>query len=216
LIVGGGKVGSHLADLLQDQRHRVTLVEVNEQVFARLQSELQAVRTLLGDGCNPQMLRDAGVTGMDAVVATTGDDEDNLVVAKLAKHEYHVPRVVARVNNPKNEWLFTRRMGVDIAVSQAAMLARLIHEELSLGDMIPLLKLAGGKVTLAEFEVPAASKTVGQRIDAITLPSECVLAALLRGGEVIIPRGDTTIVARDHVIAVVRTDRQAELLRLFG
>jgi trk system potassium uptake protein TrkA len=216
LIVGGGKVGSHLADLLQNQRHRVTLVEANEQVFARLQSELTSVRTLLGDGCDPQMLRDAGVMGMGAVVATTGDDEDNLVVAKLAKHEYRVPRVVARVNNPKNEWLFTQRMGVDIAVSHAAMLARLIHEELSLGDMIPLLKLAGGKVSLAEFEVPATSKTVGLRIDAIKLPSECVLAALLRGGEVVIPRGDTTIVAGDHVLAVVRTDKQTELLRLFG
>ncbi len=216
LIVGGGKVGSQLADLLQAQRHRVTLVELNEQVFARLQSELKSVRTLLGDGCNPQMLCDAGVTGMDAVVATTGDDEDNLVVAKLAKHEYRVSRVVARVNNPKNEWLFTQRMGVDIAVSHAVMLARLIHEELSLGDMIPLLKLAGGKVSLAEFEVPATSKTVGLPIGGIKLPAECVLAALLRDGEVVIPRGDTTIRAGDRVLAVVQTDREAELLRLFG
>ena len=216
LIVGAGMVGSHLASLLQAQRHRVTLIETNEQIFARVKADLPHVRVLLGDGCNPQALRDAQVTAMDAVVATTGDDEDNLVVAKLAKHEYRVARVVARVNNPKNEWLFTERMGVDIAVSHATMLARLIHEELSLGDMIPLLKLAGGKVSLAEFEVPAASKTVGRRIDTIKLPAECVLAALLRGGEVVIPRGDTVILAADRVVAVVRTDKQAELVRLFG
>ena len=215
LIVGAGKVGSHLAGILEAQGHRVTVIEANEHIVARVQAELKLVSVILGDGCNPSVLRDAGVTAMDAVVATTGDDEDNLVVAKLAKHEYRVGRVIARVNNPKNEWLFTPRMGVDIAISHAAMLARLIHEELSLGDMIPLLKLAGGKVTLAELEARSDSGVVGRRIDAITLPDECVLVALLRDGDVIIPRGETIIRAGDHALAVVRTDKQAELVRLF-
>lgn len=215
LVVGGGKVGAHLASILQEQGHRVTVIELNEQIAGRLRHELKNIQIVLGDGCNPQILRECGVAEMQAVVATTGDDEDNLVVAKLAKHEYRVGRVIARVNNPKNEWLFTQRMGVDIAVSHSAMLARLIHEELALGDLVPLLKLAGGKVSLVEFTVPATSRTVGQRIDALRLPGECVLATVLRNGEVIIPRGETILAAADRVIALIRTDQQAELVTLF-
>ena len=216
LIVGGGKVGAHLADILQGHGHRITLIEINEQIATRIRTSLREVQVLAGDGCNPAVLRDAGITSMQAVVAATGDDEDNLVVAKLAKHEYRVGRVVARINNPKNEWLFTRRMGVDIAVSHSAMLARLIQEELTMGDLIPLLKLAGGEVSLTELQVPATSQTVGQRVDALRLPSECVLVALVRVGTVVIPRGDATIAAGDRVIALIRSDQQAELAAIFA
>jgi trk system potassium uptake protein TrkA len=216
LIVGGGKVGAHLATILDGQAHRVTLIELSEPVVNRVRANVKNAQVLLGDGCNPQVLRDAGISSIDAVVAATGDDEDNLVVAKLAKHEYRVGRVIARVNNPKNEWLFTNRMGVDIAVSHAAILARLIEEELSLGDLIPLLKLAGGKVSLVEFTVPASSKAVGQRVDALALPAECVLVTVLRDGEVVIPRGETTIATDDHIIALIRSEQQPELVRLFG
>ena len=216
LIVGGGKVGSHLASILQEHGHRITLIEVNEQVFARVQPAIKAGQVVLGDGCNPQVLREAGVMQMQAVVAATGDDEDNLVVAKLAKDEYRVDRVIARVNNPKNEWLFTRAMGVDVAVSHASMLARLIHEELTMGDLIPLLKLASGKVSLAELTVPETSHTAGQRIDSIRLPPECVLVTVLRDGEIIIPRGETTIAAGDRIIALVREEQQAQLVTIFG
>src|SRR5687768_5911535 len=130
LIVGGGKVGAYLAGTLKEHGHRIILIEVNEDLFNRLRSTLRDVQVVLGDGCNPQVMRDAGITNVDAVVATTGDDEDNLVIAKLAKHEYRIGRVIARVNNPKNEWLFTQRMGVDVAVSHSSLLARLIHEDL--------------------------------------------------------------------------------------
>ena len=215
LIVGGGKVGAHLASILQQHGHRITLIELNEQVATRIRTDLKSAQIVVGDGCNPQVLRDSGVTEMQAVVAATGDDEDNLVVAKLAKHEYGVERIIARVNNPKNEWLFTERMGVDIAVCHASTLARLIHEELTMGDLIPLLKLAGGKVSLVEFTVPATSHTVGRRIDALRLPNECVLATVLRDGEVIIPRGDTTLAVGDRIIALIRADQQAELTTIF-
>jgi len=216
LIVGGGKVGSHLAGILQEHGHRITVVEMNEQVAHRIRPLLRTAEVVLGDGCNPQVLRDVGIGEMQAVVATTGDDEDNLVVAKLAKHEYRVGRVIARINNPKNEWLFTPRMGVDVAVSHSMLLARLIHEELTLGDLIPLLKLAGGQVSLVEFTVPEASHTVGRRIDALRLPAECVLATVLRDGNVIIPRGETMIAGGDRIIALIRADQQAELVTLFN
>jgi trk system potassium uptake protein TrkA len=216
LIVGGGKVGAHLAGILQEQGHQITLIELSEQIANRIRAVLRTAKVVLGDGCNPQVLRDAGIGDMQAVVATTGDDEDNLVVAKLAKHEYRVNRVIARINNPKNEWLFTPRMGVDVAVSHSMMLARLIHEELTLGDLVPLLKLAGGQVSLVEIIVPESSQTAGRRIDGLSLPNECVLATVLRDGNVIIPRGETVIAAGDRIIALIRADQQAELVTLFN
>lgn len=216
LIVGGGKVGMSLADMLSVQGHQVTIIEMRDTVFAKMQRSLKTAQHIYGDGCNPAVLRDAGVETMDAVVAVTGDDEDNLVVAKLAKHEYHVGRVIARINNPKNEWLFTAKMGVDIAISHSALLARIIHEELSMGDLVPLLKLSGGKISLAEVTVSPHAAVLGRRVDALKLPAECVLATLVRQGALLLPRGDTTIEPGDKIIALVRIEQQAELVRIFG
>lgn len=216
LIVGGGKVGTNLANMLGAQGHVVTLIEMNDAVFNRLQRTTPQAQRVLGDGCKLQVLLDAGVESADAVVAVTGDDEDNLVVAKLAKHEYHAGRVIARVNNPKNEWLFTSKMGVDVAISHAALLARIIHEELSMGDLVPLLKLQRGQISLAEVTVPAEAQAVGQRVDALQLPADCVLATLLRNDQVLIPRGDTLVQPGDKIIALVKTEQQAELVRVFG
>jgi len=216
LIIGGGKVGSHLASILQGNDHRITLIETNEQIVTRLRSTLRESTIILGDGCNPQVLREARIADMQAVVATTGDDEDNLVVATLAKHEYRVGRVVARVNHPKNEWLFTKRMGVDLAVCHASTLARLIQEELNVRDLVPLLKLAGGEIGLVELTVPSTSRTLGQRVEAIALPAECVLVTIVRDGKIIIPRGDTTISVGDRIIALLRADEQAALVTIFG
>jgi trk system potassium uptake protein len=216
LIVGGGKVGTSLADMLGAQGHQVTIIEMRDTVFERNHRMVARARHIFGDGCNPLILREASVESMDAVVAVTGDDEDNLVVAKLAKHEYGVGRVIARINNPKNEWLFTARLGVDIAVSHSSLLARLIHEELSLRDLVPLLKLQGGQISLAEITVPPDSPTVGQRVVALKLPPQCVLATLVRNDEMVIPRGDTTIAAGDRIIALVRSDQQADLVSVFS
>lgn len=216
LIGGGGKLGSHLASILCGHGHKVVLIEQNEQLAMRLRSELPAATVVHGDACYPQTLRDASIATMHAAVATTGHDEDNLVIAKLAKHEFRLGRVIARINNPKNEWLFTKRMGVDIAISHAGMVARLIDEELTMGDLIPLLKLDGGEVSLAELQIPATSRTVGRKIEEIHLPEECVLVTVIRDGVITLPRGDTTCAAGDRIIALVRSDQQAELARLFG
>ena len=216
LIVGGGKVGTNLVNLLCNQGHNVTVIEINDAVFTKMQRTIPQARLICADGCNPLSLREAGIEGMDAVVAVTGDDEDNLVVAKLAKHEYRVGRVVARVNNTKNEWLFTPRMGVDIAISHSSLMARIIHEELGMGDLVPLLKLEGGQISLAELTVPQESQAIGSRVDALKLPVDCVLATLLRNGQILIPRGDTRIQAGDKIIALVKSEQQAELVRVFG
>ena len=216
LIVGGGKVGTSLANMLGSQGHLVTLIEMNDVVFNKLQRVVPQAERILGDGCKPQVLLEAGVESADAVVAVTGDDEDNLVVAKLSKHEYSANRVIARVNNPKNEWLFGASMGVDVAVSHAALLGRIIQEELSIGDLVPLLKLQRGQISLAEVTVPTESSVVGQRVDALQLPTDCVLATLLRNDQVMIPRGDTVVQPGDKIIALVKTEQQAELVRVFG
>jgi trk system potassium uptake protein len=134
LICGGGKLGTHLASILREHHHTVTLIEEDDQVMTRLRADLPHIALVHGDACAPQVLRDANITAMDAVVAVTGHDEDNLVIAKLAKHEFRIGRVVARVNNPKNEWLFTPRMGVDVAISHAGMVAQLIEEKLTQGN----------------------------------------------------------------------------------
>lgn len=216
LVVGGGKVGTNLSSVLSAQGHHVTLVEMNNAIFTKLQRSMPHVRLVFGDGCNPATLGEADVENKDAVVAVTGDDEDNLVISKLAKHEYGVGRVIARVNNLKNEWLFTPKMGVDIAIAHSALLARIIQEELSMGDLVPLLKLEGGQISLAEVKIVPTSHVIGKRVDALKLPDDCVLATIVRKGDLIIPRGTTTFEAGDKIIALVRSEQQAELVRVFG
>jgi trk system potassium uptake protein TrkA len=135
IVVGGGKTGAHLAGLLVAGGHRVRLIEDRPQIVEKLGRELPAGVVLPGDGADPEVLERAGVRTADVVAAVTGDDEDNLVVATLARSEFAVRRVVARVNDPRNAWLFTPELGVDAAVNQADLMAKLIAEEMSLGDM---------------------------------------------------------------------------------
>src|SRR5690606_38058512 len=154
LIVGGGKVGRNLAQfLLEQERHTITLLEKDEQVAAELFGMLLGVNVVEGDGCDPTALREAGAESADAVATVTGDDEDNLVVALLCKREFRVRRVFARVNNPKNAWLFTPRMGVDVPVDDTQMLARSLEADINLGTVVQLLRLREGSVTLIEFTV---------------------------------------------------------------
>jgi trk system potassium uptake protein TrkA len=133
VIVGGGKVGSHLAQTLGSEGNDVTLVEFRPEQCGRLEEELGGlqdnVRLICGDGDEPYILEDANINNADAVVAATGDDEDNLVVCLLGKYEYKVPLTIARINNPKNEWLFTDQFGVDVSVSNTAMIVKLLDEK---------------------------------------------------------------------------------------
>ncbi|MEN9937062.1 MAG: hypothetical protein RLZZ387_3641 [Chloroflexota bacterium] len=216
LIVGGGKVGRNLAQFMIDQgRHSITLVEKDERVAGDLFSTLLGVTVTEGDGCDPAVLREAGAESADAVAAVTGDDEDNLVVALLCKREFRIRRVFARVNNPKNAWLFTARMGVDVPVDDAQMLARSLEADINLGAVVQLLQLREGRVTLLEFTVAPGSGVVGRRVYAMGLPADSVLAAVLRGEQVIIPSGDTIIEAGDQIIALTRVGQEEALAEVF-
>jgi trk system potassium uptake protein TrkA len=146
----------------------------------------------------------------------TGADETNLVVTTLARFEFGVPRIIARVNNPKNAWLFTPEMGVDVALNQADLIAHLIAEEMSLGDMMTLLKLRKGQYALVEEKVHATAVAAGKAVRDLSLPADCILAVIIRQGQLLIPRGDTVLQPADEVLAVVHASQTGQLAALLG
>jgi len=214
IIVGGGKTGSHLAELLLAAGHKVRVIDRRPEVIEKLKAELPPDTAVRGDGADPKVLIEVGIKNAQVVAAVTGDDEDNLVVSTIARFEFRLRRVIARVNNPKNAWLFTPEMGVDVAINQADLMAKLIAEEMSLGDMMTLVKLRKGEVSIVEEKIEEGAFAAGKAVKEVPLPSGCTLAAIIRKGEVITPRGDTVLQPNDEVLAVVRTDQQAELNRL--
>ena len=216
IIVGGGKVGTYLASLLLADGYRVKVIEVRREEMGRLQQDLPAGTAVLGSGTDPNALEAAGIRQANVLAAMTGDDETNLVATTLARFEFGVPRTIARVNNPKNAWMFTPEMGVDVAVNQADLMAHLIAEEMSLGDMMTLLKLRKGQYSLVEEKVDPESAVVGKAIADLSLPTECVLTAIIRKGQVIIPRGDVILQPADEVLALVHASQVSSLAALLG
>ena len=216
IIVGGGKTGSNAAELLLKEKQRVVVVEHRPEIIERLRQELPPDCVVEGDGSLPSVLEQAGVSEANVVAAVTGEDEANLVVCMLARFEFSVPRIIARVNNPKNAWLFSAEMGVDVALNEADMMAHLVAEEMSLGDMITLLKLRKGQYAIVEEKVHPMALAVGKAIRDLMLPPQCVLAAIIRKGELIIPKGDVTLQAADEILAVVHSSQAATLASLLG
>ena len=216
LVIGGGKTGSHLATQLLEQGYQVKVIEDRPAVVERLQKELPPGSVIEGDGSSPFCLEQAGVREAHVVAAVTGDDDENLVIATLARFEFNVPRIIARVNNPKNAWLFTRDMGVDVALNQADLMAKLIAEEMSLGDMMTLLKLRRGEFSIVEEKAHPDSPAIGKEIRELDLPEQCVLTAILRRGQLVLPRGNTVIEEADEIIAVAHASAVAKLAAVLG
>jgi trk system potassium uptake protein TrkA len=181
-----------------------------------LKEELPAEAVIGGDGSSPRVLESAGIKDANVLAAVTGEDEANLVITTLGRFEFNVPRTIARVNNPKNAWLFTSEMGVDVALNQSDILARLIAEEMSLGDMMTLLKLRKGDYSLVEEKVHPQSSAIGVPLRELELPDECVLAAVIRKNRLIIPRGDTVLQSADEVLAVVHCSQLDALATVLG
>jgi trk system potassium uptake protein TrkA len=216
LIVGGGRIGAYLTALLLEGGHDVRLVELDPTRFARLAGILPTEHLVLGNGTDPDVLEAVGARRADTIVAVTERDETNLVVTSLAKFEFEVPRTIGRVNNPKNAWLYTHDMGVDVALNQADIIGHLVAEEMSLGEMMTLLKLRRGQYALVEEQVHPASVAVGRPVADLGLPPGCVLVGVLRGAELIAPHGPTVLQAGDEVLAVVHSDLAAGLAALLG
>ena len=209
-VAGAGNIGRYLAYDLGNRGNDVVLMDLSQDALDMLPGE--NVETMIGDACSPQALERAGLRTADVLIAATGDDEDNLVVSLLAKQEFAVPRVVARVNHPTNEWLFDDSWGVDLAVSPPHMLTALVEEEVSSGDLVRLLKLQRGKVELVEIRLAADSPAVDRRIEELELPNDVTLVAVLREGHVVTCRGTTPLVEGDEVLAIVG-EQQIEQLR---
>lgn len=216
IVVGGGKVGTHLARLLIEQDYRVRVIEQRREEIARLKRELPPEVVVLGSGSDPNVLETVGVRQANVVAAVTGDDEVNLVVTSLARFEFQVPRIIGRVNNPKNAWLFTPVMGVDVALNQADLMSHLIEEEMSLGDMITLLKVRKGLFSIVEEKVHPTATAAGRAIRDLRLPPECVLMAVIRKGQLIIPKGDVVLQPADEVIALVHQTQLTQLASALG
>lgn len=216
IIIGGGQVGAYLASLLLERGHEIKIIDVRETRIPVLKRDLPEECVVYGNGAQPRILETAGIKEADVVAAVTGSDETNLVVATLSRLEYGVRRVVGRVNNPKNAWLFHGTMGVDAALNQADLMARLVAEEMTMGDMMTLLKLHGGQYSLVERIVDPSSPAAGKTVKDINLPLECVLVAILRGEQLLLPRGDTLVLAGDKVVAITHISYLQSLADMLG
>ncbi|PKN91636.1 MAG: potassium transporter TrkA [Chloroflexi bacterium HGW-Chloroflexi-6] len=204
IIVGGGNTGSYLAKILLEGKHTVRVIESRQGLLEKLHIELPDEVVVHGDGSAPSVLDAAGIRQAHVLAAVTGDDETNLVITSLARFEFNVARTIGRVNNPKNAWLFTAEMGVDVALNQADILAHLVAEEMSLGDMMTLLKLSRGEYSLIEEKVHPDSVAVNKLLKELQLPQECTITAIIRKNKLVVPHGDTRLEVADEVLALVR------------
>lgn len=209
-VAGAGKVGQFVARDLHDRGHEIILIDNDGQ---RIEADRHKIPCtwILGDACEPLNLQGVGLETCDVMVAATGDDKVNLVAALLAKQEFGIPRVLARVNHPKNEWLFNESWGVDVAVSPPHLLTALVEEAVTVGDLVTLLRLEQGKALLVEFtlaeESPAAGKVVGE----LPIPRDSALVAIVRNEHVLIPRDETPLMIGDEVLALSTPEAQAAL-----
>jgi trk system potassium uptake protein TrkA len=214
LIVGAGKVGKYLAEALS-ANHTVILLDVLEEK-SRLFEENTSVKVHIGDGCEPLVLESAGAGKVDAIVAATGDDEDNLVISLLGKNQFKIKKVVARVNNPRNHWLFSKRWGVDVAISSPHIIHQLLEEELSLGDIVTLMKLKEGKVSLVELTIADGSTVDGKMIKDLNLPEDSIITVHMRDDNITIPQGETQLQTGDDLLIVTNPKHEKLLSEIFS
>jgi trk system potassium uptake protein TrkA len=200
-IAGAGNVGRSIASELIDNGHAVTLIEREPKAIKT--ASVPMATWVHADACELASLEKVGLEGFDVMVAATGDDKANLVVSLLAKTEFAVGRVVARVNHPKNEWLFDAGWGVDVAVSAPRLLTALVEEAVSVGDLVRLMRFQQGTASLVEITLPDDAPVVGYTIGSLDLPEGTAIVAVLRGGRVVIPGPDVGLEARDEVLALV-------------
>jgi len=202
-IAGAGNVGRSIAGELISHGHRVLLIE--REIKALKEASVPGAEWLKADACEIDSLDRAQLGSFDVVVAATGDDKANLVVSLLAKTEYGVDRVVARVNHPKNEWLFNESWGVDVSVSTPRMLTALVEEAVSVGDVVRLMRFVQGDASLVELTLAEDAPIVGRTVGQVALPEDSALVAILRDGRVVVPTPDAPFEAGDELLAVTTT-----------
>ena len=214
VIVGAGKVGYFLAKRLCLNKHTVSIVDKDKQLCEEAAKELEAL-VINGDGCDPHILEEAGVNRAEVVAAVTGDDEDNLIICQLAKELFKVKRAVGRVNNPDNEHTFSE-LGVDVPVDSTKIIAKIIEEEVSFSDFVNLMSFKRGKLAIVRLDLPDDSPVINKQVQDIQLPADSVLVSIVRGEEVIVPKGNTVLKPGDDIIALTVVGNEPQLLNLLA
>ena len=206
-IAGAGNVGTYIAADLHEGGHDVLLIEQDPDAVARVRASLTGVTVAEADACEVTSLQSLQLETYDVVVSATGDDEDNLVISLLAKQEFAVPRVVARVNHPQNEWLFNESWGVDISVSTPHLLTALVEEAVAVGSLVRLMQF--GDTQLVEVTLAEGSPAVGKAISELGVPRDATIVAVIRGDRhVVVPRGETVMELGDEVLVLVTIESQ--------
>jgi trk system potassium uptake protein TrkA len=214
VVVGAGRLGQEMANALSLARNEVTLVEIDRILVERLRGHCKA-RVLLGDAANPVVLEEAGALKADVLVAVAGQDQVNLVISLLAKRHFDIPRVVARVNDAENRWLFTERWGVDVAVSASATLLSLIQEATSAADTVGLLTLGKAGVGLIETTLTDVSSAVGKSLSDLPLPPGSIVATVVRAGRPNVPGGSFVLEPGDEVLVVSESATEQDIRQVF-
>lgn len=209
-IAGAGNVGTFIAEELLDNGHDVLVLEQVPETAAKL-APRSGLEVRVADACEVASLKEAGLEAYDVIVAATGDDEDNLVVSLLAKQEFAVPRVIARVNHPKNEWLFNESWGVDISVSTPHLITSLVDEAVSVGRLVRLFQLERGQVQLVEVTLAENAPVAGRAIREVDVPRDATFVAVVRDEHVVMARGDTVFHEGDEVLALVTPESEEEV-----
>jgi trk system potassium uptake protein len=216
VVAGGGSVGRFISEQLSEAGNDVTIIDSDPNVVSRYEpsGEPKGAAWVLGDACEISQLGSAGVSEADVVAAVTGDDEDNLVISLLSKQEFGVPRVVARVNNPKNEWMFNDMWGVDVSVSTPHLITGLVEEAVTVGTFVRLLSFEGGKAKLAEVTLASSATAAGKEIAELGLPRDSTVVAIIRHDHVVVPRGDTPLREGDEVLVLVTEDSEPDVRQI--
>lgn len=216
LIAGGGRTGTRLASLLVNQNYKVRLIEHRRELLTHLHQELPTEVIYEGNAVDPGVLEAAGAREAHVIAAVTSEDATNLAMCFVVKTMFDVPRTIARVNNPVNAWLFNDTFKVDVALNSADVLAHLIQEEMSLGDMMTIFKIRRGHYSVVEEKVPPGAKAIGIPLKDMALAEHCVIAAIIRDGVMTLPRGDSILQENDEIIAVASPEGAQKLAEMLA
>lgn len=215
VIAGGGSVGRFTAEQLVAAGHQVTILENDRAVVREYKDHnSKGVTWHLGDACDVAVLASAGVKDADVVASVTGDDEDNLVVSLLAKQEFGVPRVVARVNNPNNYWMFNDMWGVDVSVSTPHLITSLVQEAVTVGSFVRLMQLKGGNAELVEVTLADNSPARDKQLADLQFPRSATVVAIVRDGRVLVPNKETVLRVGDEVMALITEDAEEAVSKI--
>jgi len=212
IIVGGGRAGYYLTKTLMPLGHEIAVIERDERKCERLREEFGDI--VVQGECDPELLEEAGARRADILISVTGDDETNLVISLAAKELLKVPRVIARIFDPKNREVFSR-LGIDLTVSSTDIICNLIEQEAVVQEILPLLTLKKGELEIVEIRLPGDSPVVGVKAGELPLPPASSLIVLIRGEDIILPRPEVTFLPHDTILALTATKHVEDLKKIF-